>query len=90
MNYLSYILDVRACFTLDNFRCETIEVVCLFDILLIQILNIIVTEPASEEFFALFTPFFTRSLVVRAPHCHNLVFNFFLCGSFDLFSLLFF
>ena len=52
---------------------ESVELVCLLDIRLVQVLCIIMAESASEELLALLAPLLARPLIVCTPLSHHLI-----------------
>ena len=57
--------------TLDIFCGKSVKLMCLLYIRFIQVFDIIVAEPACEEFLALFAPLLACPLIVLAPVFHD-------------------
>ena len=58
---------------------ESVELVCLLDIRLVQVLCIIMAESAREELLALLAPLLARPLIVCTPLSHHLIWLSILC-----------
>ena len=73
INHDSYRLYMRAFDALDLFCVEPVELMCFLDIFFVEVLGIVVTEPACEELGALLALLLACAFVMLTSLIHDLV-----------------